>query len=148
MHKKMISVFVVSFLFSLGEPPLIKAQTELGSLEEFSPRQKKVMGQISQDIYLGTEGLISGPPAPEILSEDYLREKLTFFPAGKRIGSRKFIWFFAQQHIYFGGLVAGILFLVFGFELRGILARDPDISKQYEEISQMMLRFVVAICRL
>jgi len=143
MHKKMISVFIVSFLFSLGAPPLIKAQTEVESLKEFSPKQKKEMGQISEDVYLGVEGPVSGPPAPEILSEDYPREKRTFFPAGKRIGSRKFIWFFAQQHIYFGGLVAGILFLVFAFELRGILVRDPDIGRQYEKISQMMLRFVV-----
>jgi len=173
MHKYLISVFIVSFLFSLGVPPLIKAQTDeresqpiptmssqepmdfeerldfgsggvlteegLESLEEFSQKQKKEMGQISEDIYLGTEGPVSGPPAPEIMSKDYPREKLTFFP----IGSRKFIWFFAQQHICFGGLVAGILFLVFVFELRGILVRDPDISRQYEEISQMMLSFVV-----
>ena len=157
-HKPPISLSIEEFIaidswlfFNDGQKPpspqviraayekFIPVEEALEYLEESPSESKKEMGQNSKDVYLGLEGPVSGPPAPEIMVEDYPTEKLTFFS----VGSRKFIWFFGQQHMYFGGLVAGILFLVFGFELRGILARDTDISRQYERISQLMLRFVV-----
>ena len=157
-HKPPISLSIEEFIaidswlfFNDGQKPpppqviraayekFIPVEQAFEYIEESSSKPKKEMGQISEDVYLGIEGSVSGPPAPEIMSEDYPTDTLSFFS----VDSRKLIWFFAQQHMYFGGLVSGILFLVFGFELRGHLVRDPDIRRQYELFSQMMLRFVV-----
>ncbi|HZR46989.1 MAG TPA: hypothetical protein VFA47_09810, partial [Candidatus Manganitrophaceae bacterium] len=78
--------------------------------------------ETSSDVYFKADGIVSGPPAPKINQRDYL-----YLEALSGIGgNRVIIWALAQQHVYFGGLVLGVLFLATTLELTGTLSKNKD----------------------
>ena len=117
-----------------------------GETQVKAARTIKEIGETSRDIFYGTEGIVSGPAAPDLKSEDYPRWNLPF-PFGN---NRKVIWFFAQQHLYFGGLVLGILILVLFFEVKGMFGGEKETSQRYDELAKKMLSlsFKIVACGL
>jgi cytochrome d ubiquinol oxidase subunit I len=99
---------------------------------------------LSNDVYYKTQGMVSGPPAPHLSSTDYPTLPLPG-PWGE---SRLIIWCLAQQHLYFGGVVLGGLFLTLAFELRGLFARVKDTAQLYDDIAKRMLAPILLVISL
>lgn len=93
----------------------------------------------SKDIYYKREGIVSGPPAPSPGSNDYPSLNL---PAPFN-DTRLIIWFLAQQHLYFGSFILGVLFLVMVFELRGLIAGTNEAAQRYDGLAHKMLGLII-----
>lgn len=95
----------------------------------------------SKDVYLGSDGMISGPPAPRLNSQDYPRLNLPGFLSESRL----IIWVLAQQHLYFGSFLLGTLFLITVLELKGCQKSNRIAAKQYDLMAQELLRLVIPV---
>lgn len=94
---------------------------------------------VSTDVYYKTEGVVSGPPAPRLDTTDYPAPNLPSVFGESRL----LVWSFAQQHLYFGGLVLGLLFLALIFELKGALGRRDENRQRYDRLARSLLQFTV-----
>lgn len=97
--------------------------------------------EISSDVYFKTDGIVSGPPAPKLNKEDYLYPNILSGVGGSRV----IIWVLAQQHLYFGGLVLGVLFLVTFLELKGVFSKNKDSIRRDDRFAHEMLRLMMLV---
>jgi hypothetical protein len=93
----------------------------------------------SQDVYYKTEGIVSGPPAPSPDRNEYPSLNL---PSPFN-DTRLIVWFLAQQHLYFGGFVLGVLFLVMIFELIGLMSGAKEAAQRYDGLAFKMLGLII-----
>lgn len=93
----------------------------------------------AQDVYFQTEGIVLGEPAPKTRPTDYT----SFIALSGMGGNRVVVWALAQQHLYFGGLVFGVLFWVTLLELMGALSKKRDAARQYDRLAYEMLRLTM-----
>jgi cytochrome bd ubiquinol oxidase subunit I len=100
------------------------------------------VNQTSKDVYYGTEGVVSGPPAPHLHSDDYPKLNLPSVFGESRL----WIWVIAQQHFYFGGFVLGALFLAMAFELIGLLVRDRERAKRFDRLAYRTVALALLVC--
>jgi hypothetical protein len=89
------------------------------------------------DVWYKTKGVVSGPSAPSLTSEDYPRLNLPN-PFGE---SRLIIWMLAQQHVYWGSFVLGILLLTTYFEIKGLVAQNIG----YNNLVYKMIRLIILV---
>ncbi len=80
------------------------------------------------------KGIVSGPPAPELVDTDYNR--YDFAP------SRMIIWIANQQHLYMGSFVLAVPIFVMVIEFIGIRCRerDPILSKKYDKLGHDLMK--------
>ena len=90
----------------------------------------------AKDVYYKTEGIVSGPPVPNLKPEDYPKPN---FP-GPLGESRVIIWGVAQQHLYFGSFVLAVPIFVMIIEFVGLVVKDPVMAKRYDNLAQDMIR--------
>ena len=93
----------------------------------------------SQDLYYKSYGIISGPPAPSPERNDYPSLNLQ----APFNDTRLIIWFLAQQHLYFGSFVLGVLFLVMIFELIGVLSGAKESAQRYDGLAFKMVGLII-----
>ncbi|WP_447979592.1 cytochrome ubiquinol oxidase subunit I [Candidatus Nitrospira bockiana] len=86
----------------------------------------------SKDVYFGTEGVPSGPPAP---GADAI-----VYPRLGSFDSRLVVWFVTQQHTYFGGFVLALPIFVVIMEVVGLLARDKLWAARYDRMARDFLK--------
>lgn len=96
------------------------------------------------DVYYKTEGLVSGPPAPQLSGDDYPRLNLPSIFSENRL----WVWFLAQQHLYLGGFVLGALFLVLLFEHCGLIVRKRETAQRFDDLACQTLRLIVLVLAL
>lgn len=99
---------------------------------------------LSRDVYyyekFKVQGIISGPPAPRLRSEDYPRLNSSSPFLGE---SRLIIWILAQQHLYWGSFVLGVLMLITVLEAENLLTRNGETVQRYDAFACEMLRVVM-----
>jgi hypothetical protein len=112
--------------------PLQTAEaTVQGSDNRFNAPPESVL---SRDVWYKTSGTVAGPPAPRLQSDQYpvvLGE------------SRLIIWILAQQHLYWGGFVLGVLLIVTVLEIRGLSPRDDENGRFYSSVALEMLGLII-----
>src|SRR5207244_761766 len=57
--------------------------------------------------------------------------------------SRLVIWILAQQHLYWGSFVLGVLFVVTVLELRGVVGPRSPPQRIYDALAQEMLGLIM-----
>ncbi|MEO5657975.1 MAG: cytochrome ubiquinol oxidase subunit I [Nitrospiria bacterium] len=93
---------------------------------------------MSDDVYFKTAGPISGSPAPHLTAADY---PVSPFPSPLN-ESRVIIWVLAQQHLYVGAFILGVLFLVTLSEGWALVSRREE-APWARRAAQEMLRLVI-----
>jgi len=91
--------------------------------------------EISKDLYFGTEGPVSGPPAPAMrFPESY----------GRSIGidNRSLLWIFIQQHFFLGSFILGVPMMAWMLEIFSFLRRgaDPQMSKKHDALAHEFMK--------
>ncbi|MFQ5580266.1 MAG: cytochrome ubiquinol oxidase subunit I [Nitrospiria bacterium] len=88
------------------------------------------------DIYLGTEGVISGPPAPALSYPDS-------YGGGGRIDSRSVLWIFIQQHFFLGSFILGVPMIAWMLELFGLFRKKKGApAEKHDQLG----RDIMEIC--
>lgn len=88
------------------------------------------------DIYLGTEGVISGPPAPALSYPDS-------YGGGGRINSRSVLWIFIQQHFFLGSFILGVPMIAWMLESFGLFRKKGAApSEKHDRLG----RDIMQIC--
>ena len=129
-------VSFISLLIFLSIQAIANASSNTSSGKPFLDMPQL---EISSDVYFKTDGIVSGPPAPKINKGDYMYLNIMSQVGGSRI----VIWSLAQQHLYFGGLVLGVLFLVTFLELKGTLSKNKDSIRWEDRFAHEMLRLMM-----
>ncbi|MEE8493117.1 MAG: cytochrome ubiquinol oxidase subunit I [Nitrospirales bacterium] len=84
------------------------------------------------DVYYGTTGVPSGPPAPGPPDTVYGRYG--------SLDNRLLVWFVTQQHTYFGGFVLALPIFCLIFELLGLMSRDRAMASRYDKLARDFLK--------
>ena len=84
------------------------------------------------DVYYGTTGVPSGPPAPGPPDTVYGRYG--------SLDNRLLVWFVTQQHTYFGGFVLALPIFCLIFELLGLMSRDRAMALRYDSLARDFLK--------
>lgn len=92
--------------------------------------------QKGKDVYYKTEGIVSGPPAPQTTAKDYPAYDLPY-PLSE---SRVIVWTVAQQHLYFGSFVLAVPIFCMIIELVGIMSKDRTIGQRYDDLAHDFVR--------
>ncbi|MBI3608588.1 MAG: cytochrome ubiquinol oxidase subunit I [Nitrospirae bacterium] len=92
--------------------------------------------QKGKDVYFKTEGIVSGPPAPQTTAKDYPSYDLPY-PLSE---SRVIVWTIAQQHLYFGSFVLAVPIFCMIIELVGIMSKDRTVGKRYDDLAHDFVR--------
>ncbi|MBI5428468.1 MAG: cytochrome ubiquinol oxidase subunit I [Nitrospinae bacterium] len=111
---------------------------EAGAEERKAAEEPKV--EWSQDVFYKDwegnplKGIVSGPPAPELVDTDY--NHYDFAP------SRIVIWIANQQHLYMGSFVLAVPIFVMVIEFIGIRCkdRDPILSRKYDKLAHDLMK--------
>src|SRR3989344_8189962 len=131
---RVLLFLAVAVVLVVGDLPCFSEQTahaaDVDALRDAIPNTPE-NSIVAKDVYYKTEGLVSGPPAPILNANDYPSLNL---PAPFN-DTRLIIWFFAQQHLYFGSFVLGVLFLVMIFELRCLMAGTKETAQRYDGLA-------------
>ncbi|HJT19788.1 MAG TPA: cytochrome ubiquinol oxidase subunit I [Nitrospira sp.] len=93
----------------------------------------------SADSGLKVEGIVSGPAAPRLGNEDYPRLNVPLLQE-----SRLVIWVLAQQHLYWGSFVLGVLMLVSMLEVMGLVLRTAWNTERYDALAHEMLAVLMS----
>jgi cytochrome bd ubiquinol oxidase subunit I len=128
----------IQFLFLLIAPCIFLANfnPQTVSSAEIS---RSANSTVSKDVYYQTEGIVSGPAAPDLNRHDYPTSNLPSLLGESRL----IIWFIAQQHLYFGSFVLGVLFLILLFEIRGLAGKDKVAARWYDRLALKLLDVVL-----
>ena len=125
--RKLWSLVLLGALVTLLLLPLVMAPV---FADEAAAPAAKV--EKAKDVYFKTEGIVSGPPVPQLKSEDY--PPPTWLP-GPLKESRVVIWGIAQQHLYFGSFVLAVPIFCMVIEMVGLMVKDPVMSKRYDKLA-------------
>ncbi len=111
--------------------------SDLSHASEADPSfQEKTPSNPLTDIYLGTEGVISGPPAPVLSYPDS-------YGGGRRIDSRSVLWIFIQQHFFLGSFILGVPMIAWMLECFGFFRkRRADPPEKHDQLG----RDIMQIC--
>lgn len=90
--------------------------------------------RLTRDVYFQNEAIPTGPRAPRLYVTDY--------PA-RGGDSRLTIWIVAQQHVYWGGLVLGTLFLVTGLEILSLLGTNQSSWSTLDDFAREILQLIL-----
>jgi cytochrome bd ubiquinol oxidase subunit I len=90
----------------------------------------------AKDVYYKSEGIVSGPPIPQLKPEDYPQVN---WP-GPLKENRVIIWSLAQQHLFFGSFVLAVPIFVMIIEFSGMMMKDPVSAKKYDDLARDFIR--------
>jgi cytochrome bd-type quinol oxidase subunit 1 len=102
-----------------------------------SPSEAVEQGRIDPvvpgvDVYYGSQGQPTGPPAPRLSAADY--------PRYRNVDNRLAIWVITQQHTYFGGFVLSLPIFCLIIEVMGLMSRDRLTAGRYDRLARDFLR--------
>ncbi len=103
-----------------------------------SPASPEVQGITGTDIYLGVEGVISGPPAPKLTYPESYGESLVS-------DNRTVLWIIIQQHFFLGSFIIGVPMMAWMLELFSYFTRkaNPEGSKKYDALAGEFMRLAL-----
>ncbi len=121
--------FLVLFILSL---PLFLG---LSLASEPDPSlQENTAPSLQTDIYFGTEGVVSGPPAPTLSYPDN-------YGGGGQINSRSVLWIFIQQHFFLGSFILGVPMIAWMLEFFGLFRKKgTDPAEKHDRLGQDIMR--------
>lgn len=123
--------FSFFFLFSLsiffGALP---ASAAGASSHVSSEAPADAQGGISEDIYLGIRGVISGPPAPKLT---YPKSYGDSFVSD----NRTVLWIIIQQHFFLGSFIIGVPMMAWMLEVFSFFRRkaNPEGAKKFDALA-------------
>ncbi len=98
---------------------------------------------ISEDIYFGTEGIVSGPPAPKMRYPES-------YAGSTALDSRSLIWIFIQQHFFLGSFILGVPMMAWLIEIVSFLRRrtNPEGSNKHDQLAHEFMKIGLPFYRL
>ncbi|MFI5305411.1 MAG: cytochrome ubiquinol oxidase subunit I [Nitrospiria bacterium] len=96
---------------------------------------------ISKDVYYGTDGTISGPPAPKLTAQDYPKLNLPYLFNESRL----IIWVVAQQHLYYGSLILGGFFWIMLLELASLVTGKKETALWCDRFAYEIFQILILI---
>jgi cytochrome bd-type quinol oxidase subunit 1 len=113
---------------------LLPLMPRVGSAQDAAKKaEPTVKVEKAKDVYYKTEGIVSGPPAPQLKYPD------DYGTYGK-FQSRTLLWIANQQHLYFGSFVLAVPMFVFVIELVGMLSKDKVLRKKYDDMAHEFMK--------